>query len=155
VNLINNLNTSIRQSNINHKNSSKEVSMLSKTQTVFETVNNNISMLQINEEISNNINKEIIDLLIKVEADDNNVSEAKFVDEITNLKSKIADFSNVVEDMKKTILQNDSSIQDFINTPDVQDYFRVFSIKFSSIIQELKNQEPKKIISYQILMILK
>ena len=145
VNLINSLNTSIRQSNISHKNSSKEVTMLSKTQSIFETVNSNISMLQINEEISNNINKEIIDLLIKVEADANNVSETKFIDEITNLKSKIADFSNVVEDMKKTILQNDSSIQDFINTPDVQNYFRDFSIKCSNIIQEIQKQVPIKI----------
>ena len=62
--------------------------MLSKSQKVFETVNSNISMLQINEEISNNINKEIIDLLIKVEADESNSSESKFIDEIASLKQK-------------------------------------------------------------------
>ena len=144
VNLINGLNDSIRQSNISHKNSSKEVNMLSKTQSIFETVNSNISMLQINEEISNNINKEIIDLLIKVEADKNNASESKFIDEITNLKSKIADFSNVVEDMKKTILQNDTSIQNFMNDSDVQNYFKEFSIKYASVLQEVQKQEPKK-----------
>ena len=44
VNLINGLNDSIRKSNINHENSSKEVNMLSKTQSIFETVNSNISM---------------------------------------------------------------------------------------------------------------
>ena len=144
VNLINGLNTSIRQSNIGHRNSSKEVNMLSKTQSIFETVNSNISMLQINEEISNNINKEIIDLLIKVEADENNVSESKFIDEITNLKSKIADFSNVVEDMKKTILQNDISIHNFMNNSEVQNYFKEFSIKYSSVLQEVQEQEPVK-----------
>ena len=136
VNLINGLNDSIRKSNISHENSSKEVNMLSKSQNIFETVNSNISMLQINEEISNNLNKEIIDLLIKVEADESNSSEAKFIDEITSLKTKIADFSNVVEDMKKTILQNDSSIQNFINNTDVQNYFRMYSIKFSNVLQE-------------------
>ena len=114
VNLINGLNDSIRKSNINHENSSKEVNMLSKSQKIFETVNSNISMLQINEEISNNINKEIIDLLIKVEADESNSSESKFIDEIANLKTKIADFSNVVDDMKATILQNDSILQSFM-----------------------------------------
>ena len=144
VNLINGLNDSIRKSNINHKNSSKEVNMLSKSQKVFETVNSNISMLQINEEISNNINKEIIDLLIKVEADESNSSESKFIDEIASLKTKIADFSNVVEDMKTTILQNDSILQSFINDSDVQDYFRRFSIKYSSIIQDVVKQEPVK-----------
>lgn len=142
VNLINGLNDSIRKSNISHKNSSKEVNMLSKSQNIFETVNSNISMLQINEEISNNLNKEIIDLLIKVEADESNSSEAKFIDEITSLKTKIADFSNVVEDMKKTILQNDTSIQNFINNADVQNYFRMYSIKFSNVLQEdLQKQE--------------
>lgn len=145
VNLINGLNDSIRQSNINHENSSKEVNMLSKSQKIFETVNSNISMLQINEEISNNINKEIIDLLIKVEADESNVSESKFIDEIASLKTKIADFSNVVEDMKVTILQNDSSIQDFINNEEVQNYFKEFSIKYANILQDIQKQEPKKI----------
>ena len=144
VNLINGLNDSIRQSNINHENSSKEVNMLSKSQKIFETVNSNISMLQINEEISNNINKEIIDLLIKVEADESNVSESKFIDEIANLKTKIADFSNVVEDMKVTILQNDSSIQDFINNEEVQNYFKEFSIKYANVLQDIQKQEPKK-----------
>ena len=96
VNLINGLNDSIRQSNISRKNSSKDVTMLSKAQSIFEAVNSNISMLQINEEISNNINKEIIDLLIKVEADEGNNSESKYIDEISNLKVKLADFSNVV-----------------------------------------------------------
>ena len=144
VNLINGLNDSIRKSNISHKNSSKEVNMLSKAQKIFETVNSNISMLQINEEISNNLNKEIIDLLIKVEADEGNSSETKFIEEITSLKTKIADFSNVVEDMKKTILQNNSSIQNFINNTDVQEYFRIFSIKFSNVIQDVQNQDSTK-----------
>ena len=144
VNLINGLNESIRKSNINHENSSKEVNMLSKSQNIFETVNSNISMLQINEEISNNINKEIIDLLIKVEADESNSSETKFIDEITNLKTKIADFSNVVEDMKITIIKNDSAIQSFINNPDVQEYFRTFYIKFSNVIQDVQKQESAK-----------
>ena len=48
VNLINGLNDSIRQSNISRKNSSKDVTMLSKAQSIFEAVNSNISMLQIN-----------------------------------------------------------------------------------------------------------
>ena len=144
VNLINGLNDSIRKSNINHENSSKEVNMLSKSQKIFETVNSNISMLQINEEISNNLNKEIINLLIKVEADESNNSESKFIDEIANLKTKIADFSNVVDDMKATILQNDSILQSFINDSDVQDYFRRFSIKYSNIIQDVVKQEPIK-----------
>ena len=144
VNLINGLNDSIRKSNINHENSSKEVNMLSKSQSIFETVNSNISMLQINEEISNNLNKEIIDLLIKVEADESNSSESKFIDEITNLKTKIADFSNVVEDMKKTIIQNDFSIQKFINNADVQEYFRIYSIKFSNVLQDVQKQEQTK-----------
>ena len=144
VNLINGLNDSIRKSNINHENSSKEVNMLSKSQSIFETVNSNISMLQINEEISNNLNKEIIDLLIKVEADESNSSESKFIDEITNLKTKIADFSNVVEDMKKTIIQNDFSIQNFINNADVQEYFRIYSIKFSNVLQDVQKQEQTK-----------
>lgn len=141
VNLINGLNDSIRKSNISHKNSSKEVHMLSKAQNIFETVNSNISMLQINEEISNNINKEIIDLLIKVEADNSNSSETKFIDEITSLKTKISDFSNVVEDMKKTILQNDTSMQNFINNPDVQEYFRIYSIKFSNVLQDIQQKQ--------------
>ena len=134
VNLINGLNDSIRQSNISRKNSSKDVTMLSKAQSIFEAVNSNISMLQINEEISNNINKEIIDLLIKVEADEGNNSESKYIDEISNLKVKLADFSNVVEDMKTTIINNDSAIQSFINNPEVQEYFKAYSIKYSSII---------------------
>ena len=144
VNLINGLNDSIRKSNINHENSSKEVNMLSKSQKMFETVNSNISMLQINEEISNNINKEIIDLLIKVEADENNSSESKFIDEIANLKTKIADFSNVVQDMKTTILNNDSTLQDFINDSEVQDYLKAFSIKYSNLLQDIQKQEPLK-----------
>ena len=144
VTLINDLNDSIRKSNINHENSSKEVNMLSKSQSIFETVNSNISMLQINEEISNNLNKEIINLLIKVEADESNNSESKFIDEIANLKTKIADFSNVTEDMKKTILQNNYTIQEFINNSEVQDYFKNFSIKYVHILQDVEKQEPAK-----------
>ena len=144
VNLINGLNESIRQSNINRQNSSKEVTMLSKAQNIFEAVNSNISMLQINEEISNNINKEIIDLLIKVEADEGNISESKYTDEISGLKVKLADFSNVVDDMKKTIIQNDSAIQSFISNPEVQEYFRTYSIKYSNIMPiEHKNDSNK------------
>lgn len=135
VNLINGLNDSIIQKNMQHEDLAKEENMLSKSRNVFETINSSISMLQVNQEISEKINQDIVDLLIKVEAEENNVSESKFADEINNLKTDISYFSNVVDDMKKTIQKNDSIVHGFVVSPEVQEFLKTFSIDYSSFIQ--------------------
>ena len=143
VNLINGLNDSIIQKNLQHEDLSKEENMLSKSRNVFETINSSISMLQVNQEISDKINKDIVDLLIKVEAEGNNVSESKFADQINNLKTDISYYSNVVEDMKKTIKKNDSIVYGFVINPEVQEFFNIFSINFSSFIQPVQEENIK------------
>lgn len=151
VNLINGLNESIKHSEINHKDHSKDSKMLEKTQKIFEIINNNISTLQVNAEISSNINKKIIDLLIKIESEnENNVSELNYTDEITSLKSKISDYGNITQDMKNIIMQNDSTIQEFLNNEEVQNYLNSYSIDYPIIQSDEENKETQNTSKPQI-----
>lgn len=146
VNLISGLNESIKHSEINNKDHSSDSNMLAETQKIFEIVNNNISTLQVNAEISSNINKRIIDLLIKIESDsEGDISESKYTDEITSLKAKISDYGNISQDMRNMILQNDSAIQNFLHNQEVKNYLKSYSIEYANVIQEEPKEEIRNV----------
>lgn len=148
--LINELNDSIYFKRISNEDNEKEKNLLQAAKNALELINFNINMIQSNNEISNSIKKSIIDLLIKIEGDEENISPDKYVSEISDLKSQIGDISNKNENLKTKLKLNDDAISSFFNTDSVQNYFKLFSIKIDSenennAIQEEsdnKNVEP-------------
>ena len=128
VKFINNLNDS--------KDSSEKANLMEQAKKVFEITNKNISVLQTNKELSDNINKEIMNLLIKVESDKNNFSESKYINEVLNLKTDLSYYSSKSENMKNFIISNDNIINDFFSNASVEKYLNNFSLNY--------NKEEKK-----------
>ena len=116
VNLINNLDESIYFHRVNQESFEDDDKVLQAAKNAFDLVNFNISVLQSNTELSNSIKKEIVNLLIKIDADGENVSESKYLAEITDLKNKISNITNNIEDTKSKIDFNQHAISDFFNT---------------------------------------
>ena len=112
----------------NNPTSEEEKNLLDQAQHIFEIINNNISILQSNNEISDNINQKIMNLLIKIESDGDNISESKYIDEINSIKVDISDYINKSEEIKNTIISNNNTIYTFLNNTSVQKYLKDFSI---------------------------
>ena len=132
VNLINELKDAIYFSHVNQENCEVEETLLSKTQKIFELINNNISILQLNKKLSDSINEEVMNLLIKVESDGNNVEQSKYINDISNLKNQISTFSGKSDAIKKTIATDRISIDNFFNDELVKHFLNKFSIKTDS-----------------------
>lgn len=102
--------------------------LLPQAQHIFEIINNNISILQLNKEISENINKEVMNLLIKIESNEDNVSEQKYFEEISGLKNAISNYTKKSDEIKNSIISNDNTICNFFDKEIVQKYLKEFSL---------------------------
>ena len=132
VKLINGLNDSIYFSGINNKSDENEQKALTSAKNIFELINNNIDLIQSNIDLSNSINNGIVDLLIKIDADEKDISPDKYSDEINNLKNKINDISSNFEDLKLKIDTNNNQISEFFNTDSIKTYIKDFSIELNT-----------------------
>lgn len=130
VKLINSLNDSIYFSGINHENSDEEQSLLKDAKDYFELINTNITILQSNKELSDNLNKKMVDLLIKIDSEGENVSEKDYIDEISQLKNEISELNIKSEKTKTKVINNDRTIYEFFNESKVKKYLNAFSINF-------------------------
>lgn len=130
VNLINTLNTEIGKSSSNnnskkgrknknkHKNSNKDFNykkaLLAKANNIFQLVNSNIKSLYSLETSLKNLNDQIVELLVSIDADDLDESNKdKYITIIQNLKSSIDEFSNKLEDTNSQIEEKDKTINAF------------------------------------------
>ena len=134
--------------------SAEEKQSLAQAQQISEIINGNISALQLNMEESDVINKKIMNLLIKIESD-SDISESKYIDEITNLKKEISNYIDKSEQIKNSITSNNNTIYTFFNKDIVQKYIKGISFtddenssksltkRFSSNLFELKDDDIK------------
>lgn len=134
--------------------SAEEKQSLAQAQQISEIINGNISALQLNMEESDIINKKIMNLLIKIESD-SDISESKYIDEITNLKKEISNYIDKSEQIKNSITSNNNTIYTFFNKDIVQKYIKGISFtddenssksltkRFSSNLFELKDDDIK------------
>lgn len=131
VTFINNL-----QDRVSNTSSGSELEeytkLLSEVQSVFELINENIQLLQGCKQTSEEINKSIVDLLIKVDSESGSDAESKFAEEISTLKAVISDFSDVLEKTKEKVSKNDIKINQFLQNSTVEKYLDDFEINLAS-----------------------
>jgi len=127
VKLINGFHDSIYFANMNQKDCEQDKKLLKEAQNIFELLNNNITVLKNNIEISDSISKNLVNLLIKIDSEDN-LEESKYIGEINSLKNDISNFITKVENTKTNLSTNNNIICNFINSDEVNKYFKAFSI---------------------------
>ena len=137
----------VRLINILNNDSFREDSkdLLIESQHIFEIINNNISSLQQNREISKSTSKKIMDLLIKIETDGNNINQEKYVDEINTLKNSVSNYMAKSDEIKKAIVSNDSEIHSFFQKGNVQRYLEdSSSYSFDNKDKSIKKEQLPK-----------
>lgn len=102
------------------------VKLLADVENTFALVNENIELLHTKKQYSDEINKSVVDLLIKAESENN--AKDKFAQEILELKNKISNYSNFVDESNSKIFLNDIKIDNFIKQNIEKEYVESFSL---------------------------
>lgn len=119
--------------------------LLAEAQHIFEIINVDISKLQLNREISEQTNKAIMDLLIKIESDGNEIAQEKYINEITSLKNSVSNYMKKSDEIKKVIISNNSIIYAFFHKEIVEKYFKDMSIiALENEDETVKKEQYKK-----------
>ena len=142
VNLINNLNDAISYKHQNNESYDKEQEILQRAKTIFDIINDNISLLQANTEVTNSIKKGIIDLLVEIESDSQNVSQSKYMSEIADLKAKISVMNGGLSNVSARIEANNHAISSFLNNSYVQKFINDFSLNTNA--NPVNNEDEDK-----------
>ena len=132
VELINGLNDSIYFKGISQENSEDEQKILEAAQNVFELINFNINVFQSNNNISNSIKQNLVDLLIKIDKNGETISQNDYENEISDLKIKIDDITKKIENLNPKILSNNQAIEEFLKLDSVNNYIKEFGIEYKS-----------------------
>lgn len=129
VSLINKLQDATSENS--NKNSSEMKKSLSKLEDYFEILNKDIQLLQDCKQKIENINVSIIELLVKIDSENNDDAKNKFENEIIDLKNTIINFSSVLEKNKSDIFSNKEELHKFLETKEIASYLQSFSISFT------------------------
>lgn len=128
ITFINRLNNIISSNSVTEDSLSLP-KLLSDVQSISELVNENIKLLQKNKEFLSEVNESIVDLLVRIESEENGEEiEEKYEDEIIEFKNKLSNFSTTLEKSKSTIILNDIKIDNFLQQSIVKKYLSSFSI---------------------------
>lgn len=129
--------------------------LLRTSQECFDMVNENIKRIQANKNSSDNINKQIVELLINIESQEDNISASSFHDQATNLKNEITSFTENIDNSKSKLESNDSSIKSFLEQDIVKKYlpsdFDVNSIETEEIVVDTKPSDSLKTVDQSAL----
>lgn len=111
VTYINTLNDMITSNNTN----SNILNAIDDSKKYFQIVNENIKNLNIYKKSFENIKRQIMDFLIKIDSSSDNVSESTFKDDISKLKFDISTFASNSKNIEENIQNNNIKIEDFLN----------------------------------------
>ena len=107
INTLNDMATSNKSSNI--------VTAIDDSKEHFQIVNDNIKNLNMYRESFENIKRQIMDFLIKIDSSSDNVSENTFKDEISKLKLNISIFTIDSQNIENEVKNNDNKIEAFLS----------------------------------------
>ncbi len=107
INTLNDMATSNKSSNI--------VTAIDDSKEHFQIVNDNIKNLNMYRESFENIKRQIMDFLIKIDSSSDNVSENTFKDEISKLKLNISIFTIDSQNIETEVKNNDNKIEEFLS----------------------------------------
>lgn len=111
VTYINTLNDMISSNNTNNN----ILNAIDDSKKYFQIVNENIKNLNIYKESFENIKRQIMDFLIKIDSSSDNVSESTFKDDISKLKFNIGIFTADSKNIEDSIHNNNIKIEEFLN----------------------------------------
>ena len=131
--LINNLKNLTITSDSSLNKSGELSTLLSTSSEILELANKNIDTINHVLEISDGINKQIVDLLVKIESEGENATEAKFYDEISKIKNEINNSDYSLNNFKEEILHNHEQIENFVHRDDVQKFLSFFFINIDEV----------------------
>lgn len=113
--------------------------------SIFETINKNIQLLSDLKAQLNSLDSEVITLLLNVE--NSTHPESYFDNIIHNIKSKIDEYSALLEKTNFKLASNNTEINIFLNKPETKKYLTGFNIVLNSIDNE-SNTSATKPFSY-------
>lgn len=112
--------------------------LLRTSQECFDLVNENIKNVQTNKASSDNINKQIVELLISIESQEDNISASNFNDKAVNIKKEISSFTEAADNTNSKLESNDSLIKSFLEQDAVKKYLPLdFDVNNIKIEEEI------------------
>lgn len=96
--------------------------LLDEAKEIGVLIDQNIQLLQADKQEFTSIDKSIVNLLIEIENLGANFSQSAFSPKIENVKAKIISFSNLYENLKIAIEENDKRIDRFLSLDVVKQY---------------------------------
>lgn len=109
--------------------------LISEVKNILNLLNDNINVLENNKRTYDEIKKDILDLLIKTEAESNVRDDYKFSIELAELRANLNNFDNTIKKTKAQIFLNDIKVDNFFTKSIVKKYL----LYCSSGIQNITN----------------
>lgn len=129
--LINGLNDAIYFGGMNNESCDNEKLFLESAKKISDLINTNISILHSNKEVSNTINKSVVDLLVQIESNTSQETEDECKITANILKNKISEFIIYSKKSINDIKSNDAIIYNYFNDDQVQSYFKAYLIDYN------------------------
>ena len=115
---------------------------------IFELINTNIQLLSDIENKLNFLNSEIVALLLDVENE--NHSEEYYQTSVSEIKSKIDNYSLLLDETNEKLEANNLKIESFLSDSNTQRYLNDFNISLNDLSHNVSTEQTPKVSDYKV-----